>query len=307
MRRSLVSVVSLVPLMLLCAIAVAQQDFSKVEIKATPLRGSTHMLVGAGGNMLASAGEDGTFLVDDQYAPLNEKISAALSALNRPPLRFIINTHWHGDHTGGNEPFGKQGVVIIAHANVRKRMSSEQFIAAFESQVEASPAKALPVVTFTETVTLHLNGDDVDVVHVANAHTDGDALVKFRAANVLHMGDTWFNGRYPFIDISSGGSIDGYIAALDRGLAMSDAQTMIVPGHGPLGDRAGLQAHRDLLRTARDRIAALKAAGKTKEQAAAAKPTAEWDAVYGQGFIKPDKFIGFVYDSLPAAKPKRKR
>jgi cyclase len=173
--------------------------------------------------------------------------------------------------------------------------------------VGPAPAKALPVVTFTETVSLHLNGDDVDVVHVANAHTDGDALVKFRNANVLHMGDTWFNGGYPFIDLSSGGSIDGYIDALDRGLAMSDAQTMIVPGHGRLGDRAGLQAYRDLLKTARDRIAALKAAAKTKEQAIAAKPTAEWDAQYGQGFIKPDKFIGFVYDSLPAAKPKRKR
>ncbi len=293
-------------------VATAQQDFSKVEIKTTALRGGTHLLVGAGGNMVASAGEDGTFLIDDQYAPLNEKISAALAALGHAglgyaPLRFVINTHWHGDHTGGNEAFGKQGSVIIAHANVRKRMSSEQFIGAFDRKVEASPSKAWPVVTFTESIALHLNGDDVEVVHVANAHTEGDALVKFRSANVLHMGDTWFNGGYPFIDLSSGGSINGYIAALERGLALSDAQTMIVPGHGPLSDRAALQSYRDLLKGARDRIAAAKASGKTKAQAIAAKPTAQSDATYGKGFIKPDQFVGFVYDSLPAAKPTRKR
>jgi cyclase len=287
--------------------AQAQQDFSKVEIKSAPLRDGLYLLTGAGGNMVASAGADGTFLVDDQYAPLNEKISAELAKLGRMPLRFVINTHWHGDHTGGNEAFGKSGAVIVAHANVRKRMSSEQFIAAFERKVPASPAAALPVVTFTESAALHLNGDDVDIVHVADAHTDGDALVKFRRGNVLHMGDTWFNGQYPFVDLSSGGTIDGYIGALDRGLAMSDADTKIVPGHGPLGDRAGLRGYRDLLQAARDRIAKLKAAGKSKEATIAAKPTAEWDAAYGNGFIKPDRFVGFVYDSLPQAKPKRRR
>jgi glyoxylase-like metal-dependent hydrolase (beta-lactamase superfamily II) len=293
--------------LLLCPmLALAQQDFSKVEVKTQPLRGGTYLLTGAGGNMVASTGEDGSFLVDDQYAPLNEKIVAALSKIGRMPLRFVINTHWHGDHTGGNEAFGKAGAVIVAHANVRKRMSSEQFIAAFERKVEPSPAAALPVVTFTETVSLHLNGDDVDVMHVAHAHTDGDALVRFRNANVLHMGDTWFNGGYPFIDLSSGGSIDGLIRALDRGLALSDAQTMIVPGHGPLGDRAKLQAYRDMLNAARERVAALKAAGKSKEAAIAAKPTAEWDEAFGKGFIKPDRFIGFVYDSLPAAKRRKK-
>jgi cyclase len=309
MRRlfALSLVASVCVLALSPSAAVAQQDFSKVEVKTTALRGGTHLLVGAGGNMVASAGEDGTFLIDDQYAPLNDKISAALAALGHPPLRFVINTHWHGDHTGGNEAFGKQGSVIIAHANVRKRMSSEQFIAAFERKVEPAPAKAWPVVTFTDGITLHLNGDDVEVIHVANAHTDGDALVRFHNANLLHMGDTWFNGGYPFIDLSSGGSIDGYIAALERGLALSDAQTMIVPGHGPLGDRTGLQAYRDLLKGARDRIVAAKAAGKTKAQTIAAKPTAESDATYGKGFIKPDQFVGFVYDSLPATKAKRKR
>ena len=283
------------------------QDYDKVEVRATPLRGGTHLLTGAGGNMIASSGEDGTFLIDDQYAPLNEKISAELATLGRMPLRFVINTHWHGDHTGGNEAFGRSGAVIVAHANVRKRMSTEQFIAAFERKVEASPAAALPVVTFTEGVTLHLNGDDVEVIHVAHAHTDGDALVRFANANVLHMGDTWFNGGYPFIDLSSGGSIDGLIAALDRGLALSDAETLIVPGHGKVGDRAALQAYRDLLHAARERIAALKAAGKTREQAIAAAPTAEWDEAWGKGFIKPAQFVGFVYDSLSAGAASHRR
>ncbi len=288
------------------AVAFAQQDFSKVEVKSQPLRDGTYLLTGAGGNMVASAGSDGTFLVDDQYAPLNDKIVAALSQLGRMPLRFVINTHWHGDHTGGNEAFGKAGAVIVAHANVRKRMSSAQFITAFDRKVEPSLPAAWPVVTFTENISLHLNGDDVEVLHVAHAHTDGDALVRFRKANVLHMGDTWFNGGYPFIDLSSGGSIDGLIRALDRGLALSDAQTLIVPGHGALGDRAKLQVYRDMLHAARARIAALKASGKSKDAAIAAKPTAEWDATYGNGFIKPDKFIGFVYDSLTAGKPRKK-
>ncbi len=290
-------------LLLLAALPLgaSAQDFSKVEIKTTPLRGGTYMLTGAGGNMVASTGEDGTFLIDDQYAPLNAKISEALGKIGTLPLRFVINTHWHGDHTGGNEAFGKDGAVIIAHANVRKRMSSDQFIVALGSNVEASPRAALPVVTFTRDVALQLNGNQVDVVHVADAHTDGDALVKFDSANVLHMGDTWFNGGYPFIDLSSGGSIEGLLAALDRGLELSDAQTHIVPGHGKLGDRTALQAYRDMLQAARDRIAGLKAAGATREAVLQVKPTAEWDEAFGKGFIKPPQFIGFVYDSLPAA------
>jgi glyoxylase-like metal-dependent hydrolase (beta-lactamase superfamily II) len=290
-------------LLALVASGAAAQDFDKVQIKTSELRGGTYLLTGAGGNMVASTGDDGTFLVDDQYAPLSGRISAALGEIGRLPLRFVINTHWHGDHTGGNEAFGGEGAVIIAHANVRKRMSSEQFIAAFGSKVEASPEIARPVVTFTRDIALHLNGNDVQVVHVADAHTDGDALVKFAQANVLHMGDTWFNGGYPFIDLSSGGSIDGLVRGLERGLELSDAQTLIVPGHGPVGDRAALQAYRDLLQAARARIAALKASGASKDQAIAAAPTVQWDEAYGKGFIKPAQFVGFVYDSLPADGP----
>ncbi|MDQ3229953.1 MAG: MBL fold metallo-hydrolase, partial [Pseudomonadota bacterium] len=222
-------------------LASAQQDFSKVEIKTTALRDGTHMLTGAGGNIVASAGSDGVFIIDDQFAPLSDKIRAAVGKLSDKPLRFVVNTHWHGDHTGGNENLGKAGAVIVAHDNVRKRMSVEQLL--LGNKIPASPGAALPVVTFASDLNLHLNGDSVHVQHVAHAHTDGDALVKFERANVLHMGDVYFNGLYPFIDASSGGSIGGLLAAIDSGLALSDDNTIVVPGHGPVSNRSELAAY----------------------------------------------------------------
>lgn len=231
---------ALIALLLVLPLPAAAQDFSKVEVKASALRGGTHLLTGAGGNIVASVGDDGTFIVDDQYAPLSPRIRAALKDIGGGEVRFVINTHWHGDHTGGNESFGKAGAVIVAHDNVRKRMSTEQLIAAFDRKVEASPEAALPVVTFAEGVTLHLNGDTVRVSHVADAHTDGDALVKFERADVLHMGDTFFNGGYPFIDVGSGGSIGGAIAAVDAGLAMSGEATIVVPGTARAPTATGL-------------------------------------------------------------------
>ena len=244
------------------ASAAQDKDYSKIEVSATPLRGSTFLLTGAGGNIVASVGADGVFLIDDQFAPLADKIRASLDGLGKGPVRFVMNTHWHGDHTGGNESFGRGGAVIVAHENVRKRMSSEQFIEAFGSKVAPSPDAALPVVTFADGVSLHFNGDAATAVHVAKAHTDGDALVKFTQANVLHMGDTFFHQAYPFIDVSSGGSIDGLISAIDIGISLCDADTIVIPGHGPRTDRGGLQAYRELLATARAAVAALKAAGK---------------------------------------------
>lgn len=289
---------ALIALLLVLPLPAAAQDFSKVEVKASALRGGTHLLTGAGGNIVASVGDDGTFIVDDQYAPLSPRIRAALKDIGGGEVRFVINTHWHGDHTGGNESFGKAGAVIVAHDNVRKRMSTEQLIAAFDRKVEASPEAALPVVTFAEGVTLHLNGDTVRVSHVADAHTDGDALVKFERADVLHMGDTFFNGGYPFIDVGSGGSIGGAIAAVDAGLAMSGDETIVVPGHGPRTDRDGLAAYGAMLKDYRDRIAALKAEGKSLQDVIAARPTAATDAELGQGFIKPEQFVTFVYETL---------
>ncbi len=277
---------------------LAQQDMSAVEVSITPIRDGLHLITGRGGNIVASTGADGTFLVDDQYAPLTEKIQAALATVTDQPVRFVVNTHWHGDHVGGNENLGKAGAVIVAHDNVRQRMSSDQFMAAFNSTVPAAPAKALPVITFRESLSLHLNGDTMQVIHVPNAHTDGDAVVFFQAANVLHMGDTYFNGLYPFIDLGSGGGIHGMIAAVAECVARTNADTIIVPGHGPLSTRAELMAHGEMLARFRDRIAELKAAGKSLEETIAERPTADFDDKLGIGFIAPERLVGFIYESL---------
>jgi glyoxylase-like metal-dependent hydrolase (beta-lactamase superfamily II) len=280
------------------AAPLAAQNFDTVQIRTVRVGPGVYMLQGAGGNIGVSAGADGVVLVDDQYAPLTDKIKAAIAAVNPGPIRFLLNTHWHGDHTGGNENFGKSGVVIVAHENVRRRMSVEQFITSFAQAVPASPTGALPVVTFTDTVTFYYNGDSITAFHVPPAHTDGDVLVWFRHANVIHMGDTFFNGRYPLVDIASGGSIDGVIGAADRVLAMANGDTKIIPGHGPLGDRAALQAYRAMLVAVRDRIKAAIAAGRTLEQVNAAKPTAEFDAAWGGGRITPTLFVEILYQNL---------
>lgn len=280
----------------LVAAPAAAQDFSKVQIKATALRGGTHLLTGAGGNIVASVGSDGAYIIDDQYAPLSEKILAALKAIGDQPLRFVINTHWHGDHTGGNEAMGQAGAVIMAHDNVRKRMGTA---GTFRGEArEAAPDGALPVVTFADGVSLHLNGDHVHARHVARAHTDGDSLVKFENANVLHMGDIYFNGLYPFIDLESGGSIDGFLAAIRAGVEMSDADTLVVPGHGPVSNRAELAAYGDMLQGYRDAIAAMKRDGKTLQQVIDAKPTAATDERLGKAFIKPAQLVTSIYNSL---------
>ncbi|HEY1907683.1 MAG TPA: MBL fold metallo-hydrolase, partial [Myxococcaceae bacterium] len=263
--------------MLLAGVAVAQDtDWSKVEVKVVPVAGGVSMLVGQGGNIGVTTGKDGTFLIDDQFAQLLPKIKAAVKTLGDQPIRFVVNTHFHGDHTGSNAPLGESGVVIVAHDNVRKRLGMERIDRDSKEKIPPKPPSAWPLITFADSVSFHLNGDDLDVIHVAAAHTDGDAIINFHKANVIHMGDTFFNGNYPFIDVDSGGSIDGIIAAADRGLSLSDAGTKIIPGHGALGTKAELQTYRDLLVAVRDRVKALVAQGKTLEQAIAAKPTAQW-------------------------------
>jgi cyclase len=286
-------------LWLAAAPALAQQDFSKVEVKAEKVAEGVYMLTGAGGNMGLSVGKSGTYLIDDQYAPLSDKIVLAIRLITPDPVRFVVNTHWHGDHTGGNENMGKAGALLVAHENVRRRMSTEQFMGAFGRKVEPSPEGALPVVTFTDAVTFHWNGDEIRAYHVPPAHTDGDVIIHFVKADVVHMGDVFVNGGYPFIDTSSGGRIDGVIGAAELVLAGIGEKTRLIPGHGPLGTKADLQAWHDGLKTLRDRIAKLKAEGKTRDQAIAAKPTADYDAKWGTGFMKGDTFTGLVYDSLP--------
>jgi len=276
-----------------------QQDFSKVEVKAEKLVDGIYVLTGAGGNIGLSVGRSGTFVIDDQYAPLTDRILAAIRAITPDPVRFVVNTHWHGDHTGGNENMGRAGALLVAHENVRRRMGAEQFNALFDRKTPPSPEGALPVVTFTDAITLHWNGDEIRVYHVPPAHTDTDSIVHFVKADVVHMGDVFFNGSYPFIDASSGGRVDGVIEAADRALAGTGAATRFIPGHGPAGTRADLQAYRDTLKTLRDRIAKLKAEGKSRDQAIAAKPTADHDAKWGTGFMKGDTFTGIVYDTLP--------
>jgi glyoxylase-like metal-dependent hydrolase (beta-lactamase superfamily II) len=276
----------------------AQQNFDSVRVVVHPVAAGVHMLVGSGGNLGVSSGPDGVFVIDDQYAPLTGKIVAAIRTISDGPIRFVINTHWHGDHTGGNENLGQAGALLVAHENVRTRMSVEQFIEQFNMRVPAASAGALPVVTFTEAVTFYLNDDELQVFHVPHAHTDGDALIRFRRANVIHMGDTFFNGNYPFIDLSSGGNVNGVIAAADTALALSDDSTRIIPGHGPRGTRRDLQAYRDVVAAARDRVRDAIAAGRSLEQIKAAGLTREWDDRWGRGFIRPEQFVEFIYRSL---------
>lgn len=282
----------------------AAQDFSKVEVRVEKLAPGLAVLSGAGGNIALSYGADGNVIIDDDYAPMTDKIVAAIRTLDRDPIRLVVNTHWHPDHAGGNQAFGKRGSLIIAHDNVRQRMSTEQLIEAFQMRVPPSPREALPVITYGEGATLHLNGDTLHLVHVANAHTDGDTLVHWAKADVLHMGDIFLHQvMLPFVDVSSGGSIDGLIAAVDKGLELAGPNTRIIPGHGPLAKRADLIAFRDLLVDVRGKVAAGIAAGRTLAQIQASKPAARYGMA--DGFIKPDQFIEGVYKSLqnPAPRP----
>jgi glyoxylase-like metal-dependent hydrolase (beta-lactamase superfamily II) len=270
--------------------AFAQPDFSKFEVQTTKLTDTVYMLTGAGGNLGVAIGPDAVFVIDDQYAPMTDKITAAVAKLTPKPVKFVLNTHWHGDHTGGNENFGKAGALIVAHDNVRKRMSVEQFIAAFNMRTPPAPPVALPVVTFAASVSFHLNGDEIRAIHMANAHTDGDAIVHFVRNDVVHMGDIYFNGMYPFIDDATGGSVEGVIAACDKVDAIISDKSKVIPGHGPLSNKAELKAYRDMLATVSGRVRDMIRQGKKLEEITAANVTADLDDKWGKGFIKGPKF-----------------
>lgn len=277
---------------------IAQEDMSDVTIEPVEVRDSVHVLYGRGGNIGVSSGEDGVILIDDQYAPLTDRIRDAVASIHPGSVRFVLNTHWHGDHTGGNENLGEAGAIIVAHDNVRERMSTEQFMAAFDRTVPASPEAALPVVTFNDTVTFHWNDDTITVEHTPHAHTDGDSIVHFEQADVLHMGDTFFSSGYPFVDMGSGGTVQGMIAAVERGLELADESTAIIPGHGEITDRDGLEDYHHMLSTITGRVRDRIARGEPLETIRSAGVTEEFDERWSSNFIDSDRFVGFVYRSL---------
>lgn len=283
----------------IASISLAQdQDFSQVEIQTVPVAENIYMLIGEGGNIGVSAGDDGVLLIDDQFAPLTTKIEDAVSQISDRSIRFLLNTHWHFDHTGGNENLGKSGVVIVAHDEVYTRMSTDQFIEAFQRSIPASPPEALPQITFNDTATFHLNGQTINAFHVESAHTDGDTVIHFTEADVIHAGDTYFNGNYPFIDTSSGGSIEGMIDATEQILALAGTNTKIIPGHGALSNPAELKVYQQMLMDVKARTEQAISEGLTLEQFIASNPTADYDATWGQGFLKPADFLTIVYKSL---------
>ena len=285
--------------------ALAQDvDWDAVSITSEDLGGGIHVLFGRGGNIGLSTGDDGALLVDDQYAPLTDKILAAVRSITGEPVRFVVNTHWHGDHTGGNENLGKAGSLIVAHENVRRRMNPADFADLVGRSDQAAP-EALPVVTFDHGVTLHWNGLAIEAVHAPTAHTDGDSIIFFRGANVVHMGDLFFNGAFPFIDVDSGGHVDGLIAAAEKVAAATDGQTKIIPGHGPVTDRATLVKYGEALKMARERISERVTAGQSEDDAAAdyvALVTGigtdiGW-APDAAGFVNAERFVRLVHRSL---------
>jgi len=295
-RRAVVAAIA-APVLLAAPSLLLGQNFDTVQVTSTKVAGNVHMLVGSGGNIGLMAGDDAAFVVDDQFAPLTPKILAAIKAITPQPVRFVMNTHWHFDHTGGNENMGQAGALIFAHENVRKRMSTDQFIEAFKLKQPASPHGALPVVTFTDTVSFHLNGDSIVVFHVPPAHTDGDVMVMFTKANVVHTGDVFVSAGFPFVDRSSGGTINGFITATERLLAVTNAETKIIPGHGPLSDRARVKAYHDMLVVMRDRMRKEISAKHTVDQVLASKITAEYDKDWPNG---RERFLRILFQELSA-------
>ncbi len=284
------------------ALGMAPLVAQEVEVQTVQVTDSVYMLMGRGGNIGLSVGEDGAFLIDDQYAPMVPRIRSAVAMVSSQPVNFLVITHWHGDNTGGNERFGRAGAIIVAHDNVRKRLNADQFQEALSRSTPPSPSDALPIVTFSDTVTFHWNGDEIHVFHVQDAHTDGDSIIHFKNANVFHTGDTFFKNAYPFVDLSSGGNFDGVIAVAKQLLEIADDETKIIPGHGTLATKADLQTYVEVLSTIRARVVRLIEEGKTEDQVVEANPTKEWDATWGQGFMGPERWTRIIYQSLSASR-----
>ncbi len=268
------------------------------KIKTTKLTDTIFLLQGVGGNVVCQIGPDGKVVIDSQISTGTPHLLDALSKLDEHHLKLLINTHWHFDHTDGNAALHLEGAFIIAQDNTRVRLLKPQLMQVYEAHFPAAPDAGLPQETFAETESLWVNNDQADLVHTPEAHTDSDIFVRFYRGNVIHTGDLWFNGMYPLIDTGSGGTINGMIRGVDQVLALADERTKIVPGHGPLGDKGALQRYREMLVTVADRVEKLKASGKTVEEAVAAAPTADLDAVWAKGNLKAGTFVALVYESL---------
>ena len=302
---------SAVMLVLANASAPAQQALPSpeakpdVKIETISVAPGIYVLMGRGGNVGLTVGVDGAAIIDDQFTDMAPKIRAAVTMLTDRPVKFVINTHMHPDHTGGNDAFGKAGAVIIAQENVRKRLGAAQVDALKSTTIEPRAREALPVITFADSATLHFNDDDLEFTHVPNAHTETDIVVRFRKANVVHMGDT-FTGGFPFIDGSNGGTLDGFIRAHEIVLPTIDDNTKVIRGHGPVGNKAELQAYHDMLVVVRDRVAKLVKAGKSQDEVVAAQPTREFEEKYGGGNFNAAQWIGRAYVDQKSALEKRK-
>lgn len=287
----------LIPILLLVLGSATAQD-RQVEFTSFQLSDTVYMLKGAGGNIGVSAGEDGLYLIDDQLRPVTAQLLQALRKISDQPVSFVINTHYHADHTGGNETVGKNGAVIIAHNNIRQRMISAQISTFMHKTTPPYAKEALPVVTFNDQMSLHLNGETATAYYVAHGHTDGDSIIHFPVSNVIHMGDMYFNGLYPYVDLDAGGSIEGMVDAANLALTMTNETTQVIPGHGPLATTKDLKAYRDFLVKAIANVQTLIDEGLNLQQIIAAKPTAEWDEEQGKVWIKPAEFVTFIYNSL---------
>ncbi|MDF2738123.1 MAG: Beta-lactamase domain protein [Nitrososphaeraceae archaeon] len=277
---------------------VNAQD-ENVTIKTTELTESIYMLEGSGGNIIVSVGEDGVFMVDDQFAPLTEKIKEVISKITDQHIKFVINTHWHPDHTGGNENFGELDAIIVSHDNVRKRLSTEQFQEFFNRSVPPLSEKGLPIITFSDNMTIFQNGDEIKIIHVDNGHTDGDSIVYFTKNNVIHVGDDFNDKSYPFIDLSSGGSIDGLISSLQTTSSIIDDETKVVSGHSEISNKTKVNDFTNMLKDVREKISQMIEDGKSLEEIIASQPTSKYDEIYyDHTRFQPEDFVTFIYQSL---------
>ena len=280
------------------ATSIYSQEAPKVKLDVEKVVDNLYTISGHGGNTGVFVGKDGLLIIDTKDGSVNNEIKTQLSEISNKPVRYVINTHWHYDHIGGNESMGNAGAIIVAHENVYKLMNKEQYLEFFDRKVPSAPKSALPIITFTKDLTFHIDDEEIYVFHLTPGHTDGDAVIYFRKSNVIHMGDLYFNGFYPYIGISSGGSINYMINVIEQILPMINNKTRVIPGHGPLSNKDNLEEYLDMLNQIRNKIVQQIKSGKTLEEIIESKPTQRFDEEWGDGFLTPNKFVELVYKDL---------